>query len=223
MTKLEFLFSIPKSIYVSYKLCGFVAALKLAIIVKYNVKLLSLKGHVECENNPCFKMITIGFGNVGIFDSAYERTILQIDGTLVVIPKRNSVYIGHGSRICALEKAKIKFGTNFCNTAKGTICCVGNIDFGNNVLTSWDTLIMDTDWHSIQDINTLEIFSKTKPISIGNDVWIGTRAVILKGTTIPDNCIIGANSLITKSFDKTNTIIAGNPAKVVKENIKYIE
>jgi acetyltransferase-like isoleucine patch superfamily enzyme len=82
---------------------------------------------------------------------------------------------------------------------------------------------MDTDWHSIQDIKTLEIFPKTKPISIGNNVWIGTRAVILKGGRIPDGCIVGANSLITKQFDKNNAIIAGNPAKVLKENVRYIE
>jgi acetyltransferase-like isoleucine patch superfamily enzyme len=139
------------------------------------------------------------------------------------VPKRNSVYIGSGSRISVGKNGRIKFGVNFCNTAMGTICCVSNVTLGRNVLTSWNTLIMDTDWHSIQDIKTLEIFPKTKPISIGNNVWIGTRAVILKGGRIPDGCIVGANSLITKQFDKNNAIIAGNPAKVLKENVRYIE
>ena len=45
--------------------------------------------------------------------------------------------------------------------------------------------------------------------------------VILKGVTIGDNCIIGAGSIVTKPFDKGNVIIAGVPAKIVKENINW--
>ena len=60
----------------------------------------------------------------------------------------------------------------------------------------------------------------TAPITIGNSVWIGAGATILKGVTIGDNAIIGAGAVVTKDV-KANTIVAGNPAKTIKENIHW--
>lgn len=55
----------------------------------------------------------------------------------------------------------------------------------------------------------------TAPIIIGDDVWIGTGAVITKGVKIGNGAVIGVNSLITKDVPE-NAIVAGNPAKVIK-------
>ena len=52
------------------------------------------------------------------------------------------------------------------------------------------------------------------PVTIGNNVFIGTKAVILKGTTIGDNCIVGAGSVVRGTFPD-GVVIAGNPAKVI--------
>lgn len=54
-----------------------------------------------------------------------------------------------------------------------------------------------------------------KPIKIGNNVWVGTRVIILPGVEIGDNTIIGAGAVVTKSFPK-DCIIGGNPAKILK-------
>jgi acetyltransferase-like isoleucine patch superfamily enzyme len=56
---------------------------------------------------------------------------------------------------------------------------------------------------------------KTAPVKIGDNVWIGMNAVILKGVTIGDNSIVAAGAVVTKSVP-ANTIVAGNPAAVVK-------
>lgn len=55
----------------------------------------------------------------------------------------------------------------------------------------------------------------TKPVSIGNNVWIGENVCILWGVKIGDNCIIGANSVVNKDIPK-NSIVAGSPAKILK-------
>jgi len=55
-----------------------------------------------------------------------------------------------------------------------------------------------------------------KPITIGNDCWIGGNSIILPGITIGDNCIIGAGSVVTKNVSN-NSLVAGNPAKKIKE------
>lgn len=56
----------------------------------------------------------------------------------------------------------------------------------------------------------------SKGIIIGNNVWIGTGAIILDGTIIGDNVVIGAGAVVTKSIE-SNAIAAGNPAKVIKK------
>jgi acetyltransferase-like isoleucine patch superfamily enzyme len=59
--------------------------------------------------------------------------------------------------------------------------------------------------------------TESKPIIIGNDVWIGANAVILPEVNIADGSVIGAGSVVTKSFGNRNCVIAGNPAKIIKE------
>lgn len=60
------------------------------------------------------------------------------------------VAFGHGSRICATKNGTLSIGKHFINTTITTIVCDNNITFGNNVLVSWDTLVMDTDWQAMQ-------------------------------------------------------------------------
>lgn len=91
---------------------------------------------------------------------------------------------------------------------------------GQDCMLSNEVCIACTDFHTI--INTQdEVLNLGKSIEIGNHVWIGMYAKILKNTKIPDNCIVGCGSVVTKKFDKSGVIIAGNPAKIVKENINW--
>lgn len=62
----------------------------------------------------------------------------------------------------------------------------------------------------------------TKPVSIGNNVWIGENVCILAGVKIGDGCIIGANSVLTKSIPD-NCIAVGNPAKIIKKYNREIK
>jgi len=57
---------------------------------------------------------------------------------------------------------------------------------------------------------------KTAPVKIGDNVWIGMNAVILKGVTIGENSVVAAGAVVTKSIP-ANTIVAGNPAVTVKK------
>ena len=58
----------------------------------------------------------------------------------------------------------------------------------------------------------------TKPIKIGNHVWIGINATILKGVTIGDGAIIAAGAVVNKDVEE-NSLVGGVPAKVIKKNI----
>lgn len=58
---------------------------------------------------------------------------------------------------------------------------------------------------------------KKRPIIIGDGCFIGSNSIILKGTNLGKNCVVGAGSVVSGSFPD-NVIIAGNPAKIIKEN-----
>jgi acetyltransferase-like isoleucine patch superfamily enzyme len=93
---------------------------------------------------------------------------------------------------------------------------------GNDCMFAHDIFIRATDAHSIIDKETRKIINKPKyPIVIGNHCWIGQRCLIGKNAVIPDNTIVGMGSIVTKSFSKENTIIAGNPARIIKENVDW--
>ena len=68
------------------------------------------------------------------------------------------------------------------------------------------------------------ILNRPKDINIGDHVWLCRNVSVLKGVNIPDNCVAGLGSIITKAFDKTNSLIAGTPARIIEsERYKNID
>jgi|ERR1043166_5435124 acetyltransferase-like isoleucine patch superfamily enzyme len=119
---------------------------------------------------------------------------------------------------CALilrrPKAKIKIGED--SALSGTVIVADSaVEIGERVLVGPNTLIIDTDGHSLSpELRRLDRGTFTRPIVIGNDVFIGTRATILKGTTLGDGCVVNAGSVVSGVFPP-RSVVGGNPAKVV--------
>ena len=81
--------------------------------------------------------------------------------------------------------------------------------------------LMCTDNHAITDLETGEILNKASSIVIGDHVWVGLNAVILKDTKISDGSVVGINSVVTKAFVEENVIIGGVPASILKRGIQW--
>lgn len=109
-----------------------------------------------------------------------------------------------------LPCATIRIGNN-CGFSGTVIGCFDSITIGNNVKCGANTLITDSDWH-LDDPRS----GKPKAVIIGDNVWLGEGAKILKGVTIGENSVIGAGAVVTKSIP-ANVIAAGNPCKVIKQ------
>ena len=144
-----------------------------------------------------------------------------------LILKRNSCLKINGSvqmfeavKIECSEGAVLKVGDKTYINHDSMIRCRSNISIGNHCSIAYGVLIQDSDYHSIltDDGNTKP---QTKPVEIGNHVWIGARAIILKGVVIGDGAIIGAGSVVTKEVP-ANTLVVGNPAKIIRTNVRYI-
>ena len=96
----------------------------------------------------------------------------------------------------------------------------GDITIGDNVMFGPDVRIITSN-HAFDrlDIPMREQgYEEEKPVVIGNDVWIGTRVLILPGVTIGDGCVIGAGAVVTKDIPPYSVAV-GVPAKVVKNRI----
>lgn len=93
------------------------------------------------------------------------------------------------------------------------------IIIGEDCMFSNHIIVRTSDSHPIYDINTKKRINEPKPVKIGNHVWIAPNTKIMKGAEIPDGCIVGSDTTITKKFSHSNSLIVGRPASVVKEKI----
>jgi acetyltransferase-like isoleucine patch superfamily enzyme len=114
----------------------------------------------------------------------------------------------------------IEIGDNVSINYDCHIGCINKIIIGNNVVFASKVFVTD---HYHGEINKQalalppmlrQLYSKG-PIIIDDNVWIGEGAVIMPNVTIGKNCIIGANSVVTRSF-VANSVLAGNPARLIK-------
>lgn len=112
----------------------------------------------------------------------------------------------------------------FKQAVKLPIFIYGKIVFGGNSRISWDCQIMDTAFHYVENLLDGDIKPLTSPIVLGNNIWIGNRTTIAKGTVLPDYTIVASNSLVNKDFSSIgeNCLIAGLPAKLKQQNIRRV-
>ncbi len=114
---------------------------------------------------------------------------------------------------------EIRIGSNTFIGNACTLLAAENISIGSNCLISSEVRIQDNDGHPVDPQKRLDCQKITsadiKPVRIGNNVWIGSSAVILKGVAIGDNSVVGAASVVTKDIPP-NVLVAGSPAIVIK-------
>lgn len=151
------------------------------------------------DDNARFEIIKELFGRAG-------------KNLRVYLPLR----VDFGCNIYTGDNVLINQNCTFLDTNKITI--------GERVLIAPDVKIY-TATHPLNakeryyetDDGCVHIQDMAKPVHIGNDVWIGGGTIILPGVTIGNNVIVGAGSVVTKDIPD-NVIVAGNPARIIKEN-----
>jgi acetyltransferase-like isoleucine patch superfamily enzyme len=117
-----------------------------------------------------------------------------------------------------VELPVVKFGDNCSLGHMLTLTVAEQITIGSHVRIGSFVGISDADGHPMDKISRrTQPFPKKaiKPVTIGDDVWVGRNVIILKGVHIGEGAIIGAGSIVTKDVPP-NTIVGGNPAKVIR-------
>jgi len=212
-----FFLGLPKTLLFNFHYFPFKTAIRLPVWLTHKVRLKSLNGKIILKADAIRRgMVTIGFQDVSIND-VNEYSLWNVEETVIFEGRTG---FGAGAKIAVGKEATLTFGEQFLMTSRSEIACFKEIHFGHHCLLSWDVLIMDTDAHPVYDQNNQQINAEA-PVKIGNKVWIGCRSTLLKGAEIADGCIVGANSFVNKIFNKKNCIIAGNPARIVRESVTW--
>lgn len=158
--------------------------------------------------------LKVGLSEVGFVDR-YDRTLLRIRGSLHVYGKFS---IGKGCRIDIGPNAKVYLKSGNLNPNSKIIIMHG-LEIGDKSIISWGCEILDDDFHSISYSGRLD--EKSKMISIGEHVWVGSNVTILKGSKIPNGSVVASGSLVCSQFHEENILIGGNPARVLRHEITW--
>ena len=148
------------------------------------------------------------------FKSGPQKTIINSDFV------SNMVGLYQRSIIVARYGGQVSIGSG-CGISGSTIYAMQEITIGDNVLIGGNCKIIDNDFHPLPAslrINQHESDIKRRSIRIGDGCFIGANSIILKGTSLGRNCVVGAGSVVSGSFPD-NVIIAGNPARIIKDNL----
>jgi len=128
--------------------------------------------------------------------------------------------IGQNAALHAASNAKLYLGGRDTSSGSGItadtiVMAEQSLSIGKDVIIAWGCTITDSNWHEIEGVE------RACPTVIGDNVWISHRVSIIKGACVPKGCIVGAGSVVGPGQFPENSLIAGMPAIVRRENISW--
>lgn len=127
--------------------------------------------------------------------------------------------LGPGTQIVAGGQARVELGDHVYVTGNSQFLVTERLVVGSRCAIAFGVLVMDSDMHDLQ-VAGRPRRARTAPIHIGDDVWIGARATILKGVTIGDGAVVAAGAVVTSDVP-AGTLVGGVPARVLATGVTW--
>ncbi len=179
-----------------------------AFLIPTKFCVISMKSGSEIIVNKTFII-----GAKQIKRTRLETRIQLEEGAKITVNGTFLVYCGSDIRV--FKGGELVLDGGFINN-NVQITCEKRIRIGKGCAIARDVIIRDNDAHSIID----KAYESVKEVNIGDNVWIGARAMILKGVILGDGAIVAAGSVVLKDVP-SKCVVAGNPAKIIKENVNW--
>lgn len=155
---------------------------------------------------------TIQVGVQSVKGSHKETCIKLQENAKIIVPTHYIIYAG--CFINVYSNSRLILHAGFINE-NVQIICGDKIEIGEGTSIGRDVVIRSFDGHQIESKSS----NLSAPITIGKHVWIGQRAIILKGVVIGDGAVVAAGTIVTKNVP-AYSLVAGVPAKVIKTSVK---
>lgn len=214
------LLDLPKTVYFNFKVFPLKVAIHLPVFVSKDIVLKNLhRGCVEitCRDIKKF-MIQIGSGGSEGQIGSKVGYFKVNTGAKIIFEGTAGFSMGNSIRV---DSGVFKIGNNFNSNAFSIYHCVNGIEVGKDVLIGCHVTVRDNDGHKLMSFQEVNNIKKRESIVIGNKVWICAKVDLLKGSLIPNGCVVGYRSCVLKSFQEENCLIGGYPAKVLRQNIRW--
>jgi acetyltransferase-like isoleucine patch superfamily enzyme len=209
---------LPKTIAFNLRYLPLRQAVRLPVLVSHRVAIFNFGGTVTIRGPARPGTVLLGFGANGAFDFRRSRSVWQVAGDVVFAgPAR----LGNGFKLSLANTARVVFGPQFVLSAESQIVCRDSITFGRDCLISWEVLMIDSDFHPLIDQDGSESEMQA-PIALGDRVWVGARSSILKGVRLADDVVVAAGSVVTRPEPRSNVLLGGNPARVLREGVRWL-
>ena len=202
------------------------------------IRKLSPSNEIEiCDNDLArIKLKVVGTGN-----RIVVKRMLKSNGSLniTIIGSGCNVEIGEGMSIerslrifignphkdfGPVKDVNVSIGRDAGFNGCATIMTYNSharIEIGEKCLFGADVTMYQTDGHPVYDVATGRMTNHVGTMHIGKHVWTGAHATYLKNVFIPDNCIVGFGSVVTRRFAEPNSVISGNPATCVRTGMTW--
>ncbi|MDY6131329.1 MAG: acyltransferase [Prevotella sp.] len=204
------------SLYFNVRYLPWHQARHIPILVSPSIRIGELhRGDIILTEPVSRAMVSWGFK--GVEGRAMRKTYLSIHrgGRLVI--KGGVVFLNGTGMV--IHGAIMTIGNHFLCNSDSFFHVTQDVTFGDDCLLGWNVQVNTTDGHRVW----LDGREKQMeyPIVVGNHVWIGADSLIFKNSVIPDGCIVAQRSLVSKHFVSQESLIAGTPAKIIKEHVKW--
>ena len=213
----RYLCALPRSVWFNLRMLPWRQARHLPILVSCSTVVEALSDRMVLNTDELRTgLVKIGFTTYQGSDWRHDRTRINLRGTMVV---SGECSLGVGSSVEVAEEAVLTLGPRFNLGPKSLIICHKEMTFGCFNRISWECTLFDTDQHRLVDTDG-KCVNPDRPVAMGDNVWIGCHVIVSKGVTLPDNTTVAAGTCLAGHFDETMTVLAGNPARVVKRGVK---
>lgn len=209
---LSILFNFPYTIILNFYYLPLKKAIKLPIICYTPITFLKLGGVIQLPEYVTFNMIKLGKTITHV--ERKNRVRWEIYGKIIFHGK---IIISDKTFLYVDRKAVLEFGKNISISYGCRFITRKRIKLGNKIRVSWECTFIDTDFHPLIDIINNTELKPDAPIKINDGSWIGYNSIISKGSLLGKNTTVGSGSVVKGIFKKENSIIGGNPAKLIDE------
>jgi tetrahydrodipicolinate N-acetyltransferase len=183
---------------------------------------------IQCEKGSKLELggpLFLGFapimhrelGTEGLSPRGWGKTVLRL-GPRATLRTKGWVILEEGAQVVIGADGEVELGGRNHLSTNAQILCREKIVLDRDAGMAPSALLMDSDHHAVA-VESIER-PETEAIHLGENVWIAIRAIVLKGVHVGDGAIVGAGAIVTKDVP-ARSLVAGVPAKVIRENVHW--